>query len=79
VKDQECGKKKKGDVELTSGVTKLMAISFREEERIEDSEDCWRRSLPEFLKFSNNAAARKVCLRMQNDKMEEEYQRRKYL
>jgi len=64
VKDQEYGKKKKGDVELTSGTTKLMAISSRKEERIEDSEDCWRRSLPEFLKFSNSAAARKVGLRL---------------
>ena len=41
-----------------------MAISFQEEERIEDSEDCWRRSLSEFLKFSNSAAARKVGLRL---------------
>jgi hypothetical protein len=39
---------------------KLMAISSREEERIEDSKDCWRGSLSEFLKFSNGAAARKV-------------------
>jgi len=44
-KDQEYGKKMKGDVELTLGTTKLMAISSREEEKIEDSEDCWRRSL----------------------------------
>jgi len=29
-----------------------MAISPRKEERVEGSEDCWRRSLPEFLKFS---------------------------
>jgi len=56
-----------------------MAISSREEEGIEDSEDRWRRSLPEFLGSSNSAAARKVGLRVQNDKMEEEYQRRKYL
>jgi len=56
-----------------------MAISSREEEKIEDSEDCWRRFLPEFFKFSNSAAARKVGLRLYNDKMEEEYRRRKYL
>jgi len=53
-----------------------MAISSREEEGIEDSEDCWRRFLPEFLSFSNSAAARKVGLRMWNDRMEEEYRRR---
>jgi len=41
-----------------------MAISSREEERIEDSEDCWRRSLSEFLKFLNGAAAKKVGLRL---------------
>jgi len=34
---QEYGKKKKGGIELTSGTTKLMAISSREEERTEDS------------------------------------------
>jgi len=72
-------KKGKGDVELTSGTTKLMAISSREEERIEDSGDCWRRSLPKFLKFSSSTAARKVGLRLWNDRMEEEYRRRKYL
>ena len=49
---------------MTLGTTKLMAISSGEEERIEDSEDCWRRSLPEFLKFSNSAAAREVGLRL---------------
>ena len=54
----------KGDIELTSGMTKLMAISSREGERIEDLEDCWRRSLTEFLKFSNSAAARKEGLRL---------------
>ena len=43
---------------------KLMAISSLGEERIEDSEDCWGRSLPEFLKFSNSAAAKKVGLRL---------------
>jgi len=63
-KEQECGKKEKGDIELTSGTTKLMAISSREGERIEDLEDCWRRSLPEFLKFSNSAATRKEGLRL---------------
>jgi len=57
-------KRRKGGVELTSGTTKLMAISSREEERIEDLEDCWRISLPEFLKFSSSAAARKVGLRL---------------
>ena len=57
-------KKRRGDVELTSGTTKLMAISSREEERIEDSEECWRRSLLEFLKFLNRATARKVGLRL---------------
>jgi len=31
------------------------------------------------LEFSNSAAARRVGLRMENDKMEEEYRRRKYL
>jgi len=31
---------------------KLMVISSRKEERIEDSGDCWRRFLPEFLKSS---------------------------
>jgi len=66
-KNQKCGERKKGDVELTSGTTKLMAISSRKEEGIEDSEDCWRRSLLEFLSFSNSAAARKVGLRMEND------------
>jgi len=58
------GRKKKGGVELTSGTTKLMAISSPEEERVEDSEDCWRRSLPEFMKSSNSATARKVGLRL---------------
>jgi len=43
---------------------KLMAISSWEEERIEDSKNYWRRSLPEFLKFSSSAAARKVGLRL---------------
>jgi len=56
--------KEKGSGELTSGTTKLMAISSRGEERIEDSEDSWRRSLMEFLKFSSNAAARKVGMRL---------------
>jgi len=50
------GIKEKGDDELTSGTTKLMAFSSRGEERVEDSKDCWRRSLPEFLKSSNSAA-----------------------
>ena len=61
---QEYGKKKKGGVELTSGTMKLMAISPREEQRIEDSEDCWRRFLPELLKFSSSAAAREMGLRL---------------
>jgi len=56
-----------------------MAISSREEEEIEDSKNHWRRSLLEFMSFSRSVAARKMGLRMQNDKMEEEYQRRKYL
>jgi hypothetical protein len=56
-----------------------MSISSREEEEIEDSKNHWRRSLLEFLSFSSSAAARKMGLRMQNDKMEEEYRRRKYL
>jgi len=56
--------KEKGSGELTLGTTKLMAISSRGEERIEDSEVCWRRSLLEFLKFSSNAAARKVGMRL---------------
>jgi len=60
-------------------MTKLMAISSWEEERIEDSEKCWRRSLLEFSKFSNRAAAKKVGLRLWNDRIEEEYRRRKYL
>jgi hypothetical protein len=42
-------------------------------------EDWWRRSLLEFLEFSGNAAARKVDFGLWNDKMEKEYQRRKYL
>ena len=45
---------------MTSGTTKLMAISSREEGRIGDSEDCWRRSLPEFLRFLDGATARRV-------------------
>jgi len=56
-----------------------MVISCQEEEEIEDSEDRWRRSLPEFLSFSNSAAARKVGLMMPDDNMEEEYRRKKYL
>jgi len=32
----------------------------------------------EFLGFSNNAATKKMGLRMQNDKVEKEYRRRKY-
>jgi len=78
-RDQKYGEKQKGDAELTSGTTKSMAISSREEGGIEHSEDRWRRSLSEFLSFWNSAAARKVGLRMQNDKMEEEYRRKKYL
>jgi len=35
--------------------------------------------LLEFLKFPSDAAARKVGMRLWNDRMEEEYQRRKYL
>jgi len=58
---------------------KLMAISSRGRGEIEDLEDWWRRPLLEFLKFSNSAAAKRVDLRMWNDKMEEEYRRRKYL
>jgi len=58
---------------------KLMAISSRKEEKIEGSKNRWRRSSPEFLSFSNSATARKVGLRMQNDKMKEEYQGRQYL
>ena len=46
--------------DLTSGTTKLMAISSREKGRIGDSEDCWRRSLPKFFKFLNGVAARRV-------------------
>ena len=56
--------KEKGSGELTLGTMKLMAISSQGEERIEDSEDCWRRSMLEFLKFSSNAAARKVGMRL---------------
>jgi len=78
-KNRKYGKKKRGDTELTSGMTKLMAISTQMEEEIEGSKNRWRRSLLEFLSFSNNATTRKVGLRMQNDKMEEEYQRRKSL
>jgi len=64
--EQEYNKsvKEKGSGELTSGTTKLMAISSRGEERIEDSEDYWRRSLLEFLKFSSNVAARKMGMRL---------------
>jgi len=64
--EQEYNKniKKEGSGELTSGTTKLMAISSRGGERIEDSEDCWRRSLLEFLKFSSSAATRKVGMRL---------------
>ena len=64
--EQEYNKsiKEKGSGELTSRTTKLMAISSRGEERIEDSEDCWRRSLLEFLKFSSNTTARKVGMRL---------------
>jgi len=42
VDEQEYKKsiKEKGSGELTSGTMKLMAISSRGEERIEDSEDC---------------------------------------
>jgi len=58
---------------------KLMAISSQGKGEIEDFEDCWRRSLLEFLEFSNDAAARKVDLRLSNDKMEDGYQRRRYL
>jgi len=43
---------------------KLMAISSRGRGEVEDFEDCWRRSLLEFLEFSGNAAARKVDLRL---------------
>jgi len=39
-----------------------MAISSREEEEIEDSKNRWRRSLLEFLNFSNSAATRKMGL-----------------
>jgi len=39
-----------------------MAISFREEEGIEGLENHWRRSLLEFLSFSNDAAAREIGL-----------------
>jgi len=49
---------------LNSGTMKLMAISSRGSGEIEDFEDCWRRSLLEFLEFSGNAAARKVDLRL---------------
>jgi len=55
-------RKEKGDVELTSGTTKLMAISSRKEEEIEGSKNRWRRSLLEFLSFSNDAAAREIGL-----------------
>jgi len=66
VDEQEYNKsvKNKGGVESTSGTTKLMAISSQEGGRIENLEDRWERSLPEFLKFSNGAAARKVGLRL---------------
>jgi len=37
---------------------------FLREGKFEDFEDCWRRSLLEFLEFSSNAAARKVDLRL---------------
>jgi len=57
IKKEEGGK-------LTSGTTKLTAISFQRNERIEDSGDCWRKLLLEFLKFSNSAAAKEVDLRM---------------
>jgi len=78
-KIKKYGERKKGDAKLTLGTTKLMAISSREEGGVEDLEDCWRRSLPEFLSFSNGAPARMVGLMMENDRMEEVYRRRKYL
>ena len=39
-----------------------MAISSRKEEEIEGSKNRWRRSLLEFLSFSNDAAAREIGL-----------------
>jgi len=78
-KNRKYGKKEKGNAELTSGTTKLMAISSQKEEEIEGSKSCWRRSSLEFLGFSNSATARKVGLRMQDGKMKEEYQGRQYL
>ena len=49
--DKEYNKsiKKKGGVELTSGTTKLMAISSQREEELEDPEDCRRSSLTRVL------------------------------
>jgi len=43
-------------------MTKLMAISSREEEEIEGSKNHWRRYLLEFFCFSNDAAAREIGL-----------------
>ena len=63
--EQEYSKSiKEGDGRLTLGTRKLMAISSRGEEGIEDLEDRWRKSLLEFLKLSSNAAARKVGMRL---------------
>ena len=49
---------------MTSGTTKLTAISSQIKERIKDSGDCWRKLLLEFLMFSNSAAAKRVDLGM---------------
>jgi len=50
---------------------------FPERKKIDDLKNCWG-SL-DFLGFSNNAAARKMGLRMQNDKVEKGCRRRRYL
>jgi len=52
---------------------------FPERKKIDDLKSCWKGFSLEFLGFSNAAAARKIGLRMQNDKVEKECRRRKYL
>jgi len=49
--NKSTSKVQKGDGRLTSGMTKLMAISSRGRGEIEDLEDWWRRPLLEFLEF----------------------------
>jgi len=49
------------------------------EGEIEGFKGCWRRSLLKFPESSSIAVAKEVDLGLQNDKIEKEYRRRKYL